>query len=176
MNCAAEDSLHIVRTRFSMNGVTFQGAHSDAFDGDFVQGSITNSTFLNSGNDAIDVSGSKVAITNVVIDKAGDKGVSVGERSFADLTRVRITNSKIGIASKDRSSATIDDLEISGGEIGLSVFQKKPEFGPGNIVAKNVVITDNKQPYLVEYGSTITVDSKAMPTNAELVRDMLYQR
>jgi hypothetical protein len=174
MNCGSEDSLHIVRTRFSMNGVTFKGAFSDAFDGDFVQGSISGSKFLGSGNDAIDISGSKVTITDVSIANAGDKGLSAGERSFADLTGVRITDSKIGVASKDNSSVTIDDLAISGGEIGLSVFQKKPEFGPGRIVAKKVAITGNKQPYLVEYGSTITVDDKAMTTNAEMVRGMLY--
>jgi hypothetical protein len=175
VNCNAEDSLHIVRTRFSLTGVTFQGGLSDAFDGDFVEGRISNTTFTGSGNDAIDLSGSKVAIDNVVIDKAGDKGVSVGERSFADITNVRISNSNIGIASKDRSQTTIDDLAISGGNIGLSVFQKKPEFGPGNIVAKKVAITQNKQPYLVEYGSTITVDGKPMATNAEGVRGALYQ-
>jgi hypothetical protein len=174
VNCGAEDSLHIVRTRFSMKGVTFKGAFSDAFDGDFVQGSITTSAFLGSGNDAIDISGSKVTITNVSIANAGDKGLSAGERSFAEMTGVKITNSKIGVASKDNSSVTIDDLAIAGGDIGLSVFQKKPEFGPGRIVAKKVVISDNKQPYLVEYGSTMTVDDKAIATNAEMVKGMLY--
>jgi hypothetical protein len=175
VNCAAEDSLHVLRTRFSLNGVTFEGAHSDAFDGDFVQGSITDSAFLNSGNDGIDISGSKVTVDNVVIEGSGDKGVSVGEQSHADLRRVRISNSNIGIASKDRSSTTIDGLSISGGNIGLTVFQKKPEFGPGNIVAKNVAITGNKQPYLVESGSAITVDGKPAATNAEALRGTLYQ-
>lgn len=176
MNCAAEDALHIVKTKFMLNNCTFQGAHSDAFDGDFVQGGISNCTFLNSGNDAIDVSGSKITVDDVSIDRAGDKGVSAGERSFVDITRVKISNSKLGIASKDRSSVTINDLEISGGKIGLSVFQKKSEFGPGKIVAKKIAIADNVQPYLVEYGSTITVEDKAMPVNAEMVKDTLYQK
>ncbi|MDO8811291.1 MAG: CotH kinase family protein [Gallionella sp.] len=176
MNCAAEDTLHIVRTNFTMNKVTFRGAHSDAFDGDFVQGSIGNSTFFGSGNDAIDVSGSKITVADVYIDKAGDKGLSAGEHSFVDVSRVKIANSNIGIASKDQSAVTIDDLEISGASMGLSVYQKKSEFGSGKIVAKNVVINNTKQPFLVEYGSTITLDDKLITFNAEMVKGMLYEK
>lgn len=174
INCASEDTLHIVRTNFTMTNSEFQGAHSDAFDGDFVQGSILNSRFLNSVNDAIDVSGSKVVIADVFIDKAGDKGLSSGERSFVDVSRVKISNSKIGIASKDQSALTINDLGISGTSIGLSVYQKKSEFGPSKIDARNVVITETKQPFLVEYGSTITLEGKSVPSNAKMVRDLLY--
>jgi hypothetical protein len=174
VGCSAEDTVHILRTRFSMNGVLVQSAHSDAFDGDFVQGTIVNSTFRDSGNDSIDVSGSRVSVDRVTIERAGDKGVSVGEHSYVDITNVRISDSNIGVASKDLSSATIDQLVISGGNMGMSVFQKKPEFGPGSIVAKNVAITGNKQPYLVEQGSTITVDGTAVASNAQGVKGSLY--
>ena len=50
-----------------MTDTRFEDTQSDAFDGDFVTGTIERCTFLNAGNDGIDVSGSKLAIKDIII-------------------------------------------------------------------------------------------------------------
>ncbi|MCH8820817.1 MAG: hypothetical protein IIB03_10950, partial [Acidobacteria bacterium] len=55
-----EDALNIIRTDFQIDACEFGDAASDAFDGDFVTGSITRSSFHDIANDAIDFSGSSV--------------------------------------------------------------------------------------------------------------------
>ncbi|MCK5613277.1 CotH kinase family protein, partial [Candidatus Pacearchaeota archaeon] len=54
LNNRSEDSLNLIRSEFSMDYTLFDNSSSDAFDGDFCNGSIMSSSFVNSGNDAID--------------------------------------------------------------------------------------------------------------------------
>ena len=44
-----EDGLNIIRSNFKLDHVSFKDTQSDAFDGDFVKGVITNATFENCG-------------------------------------------------------------------------------------------------------------------------------
>ena len=87
----SEDALNIVGTSFIMDSVEFRNTLSDAFDGDFVEGRISNSSFINPGNDGIDVSGSKIQLDTVRVYAAGDKAFSAGELSIARGTNLTIT-------------------------------------------------------------------------------------
>jgi len=81
----------------------FENIYSDAFDGDFSDGYISNTSFINCANDAIDISGSNVTIDSVFIQNSGDKGISVGgEESILKATNITIIDSEIGMTSKDR--------------------------------------------------------------------------
>ncbi|MDF1516151.1 MAG: hypothetical protein P1S60_20245, partial [Anaerolineae bacterium] len=66
-----EDALNIIRSQFTIEGTTFTGADSDAFDGDFVQGVIRNCRFNDIAGDAIDVSGSDLVVEDVMMDDIG---------------------------------------------------------------------------------------------------------
>ena len=172
-NNRCEDALNIVRTTFEMNNCTISNTQSDAFDGDFVKGTINSSTFKYLGNDAIDVSGSDLIITNVKISDAGDKGLSAGENSKMLIKHVIISNSEIAVAGKDLSVVTIDDLNIINTKLGFTAFQKKPEFGPSQITVNNIKKTGVEMDYLVESTSTLTIDGNKMKTS-ENVKDRMY--
>ena len=79
----------------------FENIYSDAFDGDFSDGYISNTNFINCANDAIDISGSNVTIDSVFIQNSGDKGISVGEKSMVDVRDVVIRNVTNAIVAKD---------------------------------------------------------------------------
>ena len=57
---AAEDAVNIIHTSFRFDHTEIGDTVSDAFDGDFTSGVITDSSFHDIGGDAIDVSGSTV--------------------------------------------------------------------------------------------------------------------
>ena len=57
-NFNSEDALNIISSTFSLKNCIFSSHFSDAFDGDFVQGSIINCSFSNISGDGVDFSGS----------------------------------------------------------------------------------------------------------------------
>ncbi|RMG87102.1 MAG: hypothetical protein D6714_03025 [Bacteroidetes bacterium] len=169
----SEDALNIIRSWFEMTDVVFRETKSDAFDGDFVRGTIRNASFFAPGNDAIDVSGSTIEVENVEIIRAGDKGLSGGEGSHIAARNVRISDSEIGIASKDNSEITLDSVFLQNNKLGFTAFQKKPEFGPAQIIAQKVILEKNGEPWLIEAGSELRIDGKRVETTTH-VKDRMY--
>ena len=170
---ACEDALNIVRTNFVMNNSRIEATQSDAFDGDFVQGTIMNCEFENLGNDAIDVSGSNLIIKNTNVFAAKDKGLSAGEDSQMTITNVEVYDSEIAVAGKDLSIVNINGLKIGNTKLAFTAFQKKPEFGPSSIVAKALEMENVEIDYLIEDSSSMIVDGKKIETS-ENVKDRMY--
>jgi hypothetical protein len=172
-NNKCEDALNIVRTTFTMSNVTISNTQSDAFDGDFVKGSILNCRFNNLGNDAIDVSGSDLTIKNVIVSNAYDKGLSAGENSKMYIDNVEISNSEIAVAGKDLSVVIAKNLKILKTKLGFTAFQKKPEFGPSQITVAGITMTDIETKYLIESSSSLIVDNEKIETTQN-VKDRMY--
>ncbi|GAB5473195.1 MAG: CotH kinase family protein [Maribacter sp.] len=173
-NNRSEDALNIIRTRFTMDSTRFQNTYSDAFDGDFVEGSITNSTFINSGNDGIDVSGSTLSLANIVIENPADKGLSAGEGSTMTGHHIKVSKGEIGVVSKDLSTITLTDVTIKDTRLGIACFQKKSEFGPGIVNLKKLRFTGIEVPYLIAENSDLTIDGVAKADKSANVIDKMY--
>ncbi|MEP2935978.1 MAG: right-handed parallel beta-helix repeat-containing protein [Gilvibacter sp.] len=169
-----EDGLNIIRSDFTIDGSTFKDTQSDAFDGDFVNGSITNSSFVNSGNDGIDVSGSQISLDQIEIFNPSDKGISGGEASAITGKDIKISGGEIGIVSKDLSKVTLDDITIEDTRLGLSAFQKKTEYGIGAIEITNLTLLNIEVEHLIENKSLCTIDGVAVQTVSNNVIDQMY--
>jgi hypothetical protein len=172
-NNRCEDALNIVRTTFLMTNCNISDTQSDAFDGDFVTGIVKDSKFINLGNDAIDISGSDLEITNVQIIAAGDKGLSAGEDSKMTVNNVSISNSEIAVAGKDLSIINARNLKIENTKLAFTAFQKKPEFGPSNIIVDGVIMTNIELNYLVESTSSLLIDGKKVESSQN-VKERMY--
>lgn len=171
-NNRSEDALNIVRSYFEMSVTSFENTRSDAFDGDFVKGKLSNAYFTRLGNDAIDVSGSELILENIEIDEASDKGLSAGERSTMDARNISIRNSEIGVASKDRSTIRISGLYLDSCQLGFTAFQKKPEYGPAAIESENIQYNEVGLEHLIEDRSELTIDGKRVKTSKEVLEKM----
>ena len=166
-NKKGDDYLNLIRSDFTIKNSSISNSFADAIDIDFSNGSISESVFSNCGfgnnnGDCIDLSGSIVDIDNVMVNKASDKGISAGEQSLIEIKNSIITQSIIGLASKDLSEVTAENLTIKLSENGISVFQKKPEFGPAKVTIEELVMEDVSSFYFVEKGSFLSVDSVAV--------------
>ncbi|SFB70300.1 hypothetical protein SAMN04487891_101545 [Flagellimonas taeanensis] len=170
----SEDALNIIRSRFEIDSIAFVDTFSDSFDGDFGEGSISNSTFTNSGNDGIDVSGSNIEISNIHIENPADKGVSAGEGSTIMGHNVTVVGGEIGMVSKDLSRITLSDVVIENTRLAISCFQKKSEFGPGIIDLNNVQFRGNEVFHLVEATSELIIDNVLVKDKSEKVIDKMY--
>lgn len=172
-NNSCEDGLNIIRTNFTMKNTRFLNTQSDAFDGDFVQGTLMNCSFENLGNDAVDVSGSTLEMYGLSITNAGDKALSAGEDSQMKAEGLVIDKSEIAIAGKDLSIVKIQDATITNSKLGFTAFQKKPEFGASDIEAKNVVMKNVETTHLIENKSSLLLNGEQVET-IEAVKEQMY--
>jgi hypothetical protein len=170
----SEDALNIVRSSFAIRNSTFDGNKSDAFDSDFSTGTIENTRFLATGNDSIDTSGSNINISNIFISGSGDKGISVGEASVMTGNNVTVKESGIAISSKDNSSFEFENLSINDNALGFALFQKKPEYGPTQGVIRNMTMSGEGKDYLVETGSSLSIDNNLMVGEIDDVKALMY--
>lgn len=153
-----EDALNTIRSEFRVSTTEFDNIYGDAFDSDFCNGIVSNSRFTNIANDAIDFSGSQIIIENTEIIEAKDKGISGGEDSYLEVYNTHVFRSNIGIASKDLSLVKVDKSSIVDCNYGLVLLQKKPEYGPAQMILTNTVIDNTKTFHLVETDSKVILD------------------
>ncbi|MCK5764830.1 MAG: right-handed parallel beta-helix repeat-containing protein [Bacteroidales bacterium] len=173
-NNFCEDGLNIIRSDFHIEECRITNTFADALDVDFGNGIISKTEFSYLNNDAIDVSGSNIVILDCRIMNSNDKGISGGENSVVSIGNTSISGAVTGIASKDLSRLTINDCEINDCRYGLIAFRKKPEFGPGNIEATALKMTDVTIPYLIEEGSGCIVDGSVIKDDKKDVADIFY--
>lgn len=170
----SEDALHIMRTTFTLDSVTFKDTGADAFDVDFGTGTLRHGHFLNCGNDGIDASGTTITLEDILVEGSGDKGVSAGEVTTLEGRRITIRDAAIGLASKDKSVMRLADVRIEGGQIGITAYRKKSEYGPGEIRITGLVERGQTLPYMIEKYSTVLVDGRKLPDDRLMVADSLY--
>ena len=172
-NNRCEDALNIIRGYVELDDVVFENIKSDAFDGDFMRGIIKNCMFGKLGNDGIDVSGSTITIENTNIYDAGDKGLSAGEGTQMTANNVLIKDCEIAAASKDKSVLNLHNSVLKNNKLNFTAFQKKPEYGPADIIATDVKSELEETNYLIENGSSLLLNGQKMPT-VEGVKDKMY--
>lgn len=173
-NRLGDDLLNVVHSDFYIEHTTFKDANADALDSDFSNGYLINTKFIRPGNDGVDVSGTELTIDQIEITEAGDKAISAGESSHIKITNVLIQRSELAFTSKDNSKIDAEAIVINDSRVGFTVFQKKPEFGPGNIIAKGFQLNNIEYPYLVEEGSSLMLNDSIILFNRKNVEEALY--
>ena len=173
-NRSGDDLLNLVHSNFSLENSVFTNTNADALDSDYSNGIIKYCSFKSVGNDAIDISGSELIIEDLVIDQVGDKAISAGENSTIKCKKGMIKNSELALASKDQSTIVAENLIIENCKVAYTLFQKKPEFGPGSITVQNTQLIHTEIPYLLEEGSTLSVNNEIILPNKKNVAELLY--
>ena len=138
----AEDVLNLKNAIVDLQGNRFEDAYIDAVDLDFCRGTLTENRIVSSANDCMDFSGSRLSVINNHVSSCGDKGISIGERSKIVLNGNLITRSSIGLAVKDASSLAASDNVLAHLGSGVSLYVKKPTYGPGTASLSRTVLYD----------------------------------
>jgi hypothetical protein len=142
LNSRAIDAINFKYAQVDVADVAIEGAMDDAFDCDFCTGSIARVSVANVGGDGLDFSGSDLAITGTTVAGCGDKGISLGEATRSSVTQTRIADCYTGIAVKDLSEVDIRDAQLARLEVGVSLYVKKPSFGPSRARVEGVTLRD----------------------------------
>ncbi len=160
INNHCEDALNLIRLTFDIKHCLIKNTFADGFDADFCKGKISYSRFEDTGNDGMDFSGSVIAIVDGLIINAGDKGLSVGEQATVKVTNLSINGAVVGVASKDLSVLTISKIQLNNCTQGFTAYQKKPEYGGGQITVKNYTAKNVKRLHQIEQGSSLQLKDK----------------
>jgi len=172
-NFKSEDALNIISSTFSLNNCTFSSHFSDAFDGDFVQGSIINCFFSNISGDGVDFSGSRADIRNNSFENISDKAISVGEGSHVEVSTCKINNVSFGIVSKDLSFTKASNNTVTDAKTAaFAAFQKKSSFGPASIIVSQPKFSDCKQLFLIQDESVGRLDDQIVETSVFKTTDL----
>lgn len=173
-DCFTEDALNVFSSTFTLEGSKFINCSSDGFDGDFVNGTVKRCEFINIMGDGVDFSGSSVSVEDTIFYNIEDKAISVGEASNVKISDSNVNIANFGIVSKDLSNAHCVDTLIKNTRIaGVSCYQKKNNFGPGNVVLSNVRFEDLNKTYLIQTGSSAKTDGTFIDTE-EFLTSSLY--
>lgn len=173
-NHNSDDILNIIRSKFLISNSSFTNTFADAVDVDFGKGKIVKSKFKDINNDGLDFSGSAAAGTELELTNIKDKAISVGEKSSIDLNSIKINKAKIGISGKDLSVVKLNNIQIKNSKYGLAIFQKKPEYGPARVIAKNIEFQGIDEKYLLEKKSKLKIDEMAIEANSEELSSKFY--
>ena len=177
-NHHSDDSLNIIRSRFTIDDSIFENSMADALDVDFGMGRINRSQFLNCGisdgnGDCLDFSGSQVEVTSVLINGAGDKGISAGENSAVGVIDTEINKAFIAVTSKDDSIVNLTGVEINNSEFGFVAYGKKSEFGPGRLNVDSFKQSNVKELYLIENNSILNLLGEVIVGNEKGLKERL---
>ncbi|MBI4241879.1 MAG: right-handed parallel beta-helix repeat-containing protein [Candidatus Rokubacteria bacterium] len=142
LESAAEDGINLKYCDVDLRNNHFRGSQSDAVDLDFCTGSFVGNTIADVGGDGLDLSGSRMVVEGNRVARCGDKGHSIGEETHAEVRGSVITGCHTGIAVKDSSRAVIRDSLLSHLQVGLSLYVKKPTFGPSAVRVEDVEMLD----------------------------------
>ena len=159
-----EDGLNIKKAHFTIDNTIFSNNQGDAFDGDWVTGSVTSSRFTTNGNDGLDFSGAKVTLRDIVFSGMGDKAISVGEQSKVDIVNCLIEKSIFGITSKDLSIVRVYGSVVYNNRYGLAAYRKKPLFGGGQVEFNGGLLWKNQEPYFIDSVSDVTLTGTGVDT------------
>jgi hypothetical protein len=122
------------------------------------------------------VSGTEVSIEGVQLERIHDKALSLGEGSRATISGVRVDDAGTAVASKDASHTEVSDSEFSRIHYtAIMAYVKKPEYGPSEIVARNVTLRDVGREALAQLGSRVELNGEEVPPEAIDIEE-LYEK
>jgi len=135
---------------------------------------VVGCSFHEISGDGVDVSGSEISVRDSTFVNIFDKALSIGENSRAQIMRVRIQDVGMGIASKDLSSVHVSDSSItSANVVGIAAYIKKPQYGPAEIIATDLIIENTTRLTLNQTGNFIELNSEII-AGEDLDVDSLY--
>jgi len=171
----AEDALNVIHSLFTMRDTKILNTRSDGFDGDFINGTISNSEFRQIGGDGIDFSGSEIDVSDSVFSGVHDKAISAGEATRLKARNIIIDGAGTGLVSKDGSVVDIKTSEFNNIEhSSLMTYMKKPQYGGAVLTADGNTIETKKLAVIVQKKSKATIDGKKISAKKVDI-DKLYK-
>ena len=117
-----------------------------------------------------------VEIEGVHLTRIRDKALSLGEGSRAKIEDVVVDQAGTAVASKDASVTEISASTLRGiSHTAIMAHVKKPEYGPSEIIARDIVFEQVGSEALAQLGSRVRLNGVEIVPEAVDI-EALYER
>lgn len=158
-----EDALNVFAAEVSLSDLVFKDVVSDAFDGDFIRGSLADIRIDGAAGDGLDFSGSDLEIRRVHASRVKDKAMSVGEASLIRVNELEVLGGGFGIVAKDGSEVHAENISVRDTRIGLATYTKKSAYGAAKMTVQGYTMAGSSFGHLAQTGSTLVLDGRRLP-------------
>ncbi len=178
-NCTFNDNvgnrifLNIIKSDFIISNSKFININSDALKIDYSNGLISNLQFTNINRNSIHVNGSTLTINDIEIQNSKYVGVLLEKESVINGENLRIDKANIGVICKDNSAFKISNVRINSSNLALSAYREKSNYKPAIIILNNLKLINNKNDFLIENGSFLTIDGNVYNDKKKKVEKIL---
>src|SRR5690606_29175552 len=99
-------------------------ASGDAWDLEFVTGTMRRVSAVNVGDDAIDLMGAKLELVDSAFVAVRGNGISAGEESKVTVRNSVISDAKVGLLAKNASDVDLLGTVLFRNETGVRTYQR----------------------------------------------------
>jgi hypothetical protein len=146
-DAGAEDVLHAAYVEgLSIEDTLVEDASSDAFDLEFVSGTLKRVRVHRAKDEGLDLMGSKVELVDGVLLGCGGNGISAGEETELRVRDTLVAGSKVGALAKNASVVELSDSLLYKNQTGIQVYRRDVRFQGDSKVSSDVLfVVDSKK-------------------------------
>jgi len=136
----AEDVFHAVYVEeLNVEDTQVEDASSDAFDLEFVNGSLKRVQVRRAGDEGADLMGSNVELVDSVLLGCGGNGISAGEETDLRIRDTLVARAGVGVLAKNASAVQLSDSLLYDNRIGIQVYRRDVRFEGDSQVTSDVL-------------------------------------
>lgn len=159
------ESISITRSHFKILKCEFEETESAFLDIRFSRGLIAESNFSESSQDAINILGSFIRVKSSSISDIKNTAIVSKSYGSAILKDVNISKVKQAIISSDSSLTALENCLIKEAKVGLIALNRTNDFALSTIRANKLLSEKVDLPYLLQKGSTLSINKKPQKPN-----------
>jgi hypothetical protein len=139
-DAGAEDVFHAAYVEdLTIEDTRVEDAASDAFDLEFVSGTLKRVRVHRAKDEGLDLMGSKLELVDSVLLGCTGNGISAGEETELRVRDTLVAGSKVGALAKNASMVELSDSLLYRNEVGIQVYRRDVRFQGDSKVSSDVL-------------------------------------
>lgn len=145
-NAQGGDVVHLAYVQaLEVSDSRVANAAGDAWDLEFVEGSLLRTEVVNAGDDGLDSMGSKIEVVDGTLVGIHENGVSAGEGSHVTVRHSVISDAKVGVLAKNASRVDLFGTLLFRNRTGVRVYRRTVRYaGESEVNAQDLFCVQTK--------------------------------
>jgi hypothetical protein len=145
-DAGAEDVFHAAYVEgLTIEDTLVEDAASDAFDLEFVSGTLKRVQVHRAKDEGLDLMGSRLELVDGVLLGCGGNGISAGEETELRVRDTLVAGSKVGALAKNASEVELSDSLLYQNKTGIQVYRRDVRFQGDSRVSSDVLFVVDSQ-------------------------------
>lgn len=169
------DAITAIRSEINIDRIDFLNIKGTALNSIYCRGDVLNLSCKNCISGGVKVIGSVINMSNILINKSDGRAVKVEESSNVKIKNLTIEGCNIAVECNDMSFLDIEKTRITKCEKGICLLQKPTRIGPPKVTVRELEINGNKDDYLIDEDSILSIEGNIIKPNQKSLYESLYK-